>query len=159
MEDLSLHILDVVENSIRALAKRIEIRIEENIEKDRLTIEIEDNGQGMDEETLKKALDPFFTTKATRRVGLGLPLLQQAARETGGKLEISSEVGKKTRIRATFQYSHPDRKPLGDIKETLLTLAAGYPEVDFVYEHKRGDTTYRWDTKEIKDKKNDGSNH
>ncbi|MEE9192445.1 MAG: ATP-binding protein [Candidatus Aerophobetes bacterium] len=159
MEDLSLHILDIVENSIRALAKRIEIRIEENIEKDWLTVEIEDNGQGMDEETIKKALDPFFTTKTTGRVGLGLPLLHQAARETGGKLEISSEVGKKTRVRATFRYSHPDRKPLGNIKETLLILAAGYPEVDFVYEHKRKDTTYRWGTKKIKDKKDDRSNH
>ncbi|MFQ6066547.1 MAG: ATP-binding protein [bacterium] len=159
MEDLSLHILDIVENSIRALAKRIKIRIEENIEKDWLTIEIEDNGQGMDEETLQKALDPFFTTKATHRVGLGLPLLHQAARETGGKLEISSEVGKKTRIRATFRYSHPDRKPLGNIKETLLALAAGYPGVDFVYEHKRKDTIYRWDTKKIKDKKDGRSNH
>lgn len=147
MEDLSLHILDIVENSIRALAKTVKIRIEENIEKDRLTVEIEDNGQGMDEETVKKTLDPFFTTKATRRVGLGLPLLQQAARETGGKLEISSEVGKKTKIKATFQYSHPDRKPLGNIKETLLALAVGYPEVDFVYEHKKGETIYRWDTK------------
>ncbi len=159
MEDLSLHILDIVENSIRALARRVKIRIEENIEKDCLTVEIEDNGQGMDEETVKKALDPFFTTKATRRVGLGLPLLDQTARETGGKLEISSEVGKKTRIRATFQYSHPDRKPLGDIKETLLVLAAGYPEVDFVYEYKRGEIIYRWDSKRIKDKKNDRTNH
>lgn len=159
MEDLSLHILDIVENSIRALAKRIKIRIEEDIEKDLLTVKIEDNGQGMDEETVKKVLDPFFTTKATRRVGLGLPLLDQAAREAGGKLEISSEIGKKTRIRATFQYSHPDRKPLGDIKETLLALAAGHPEVDFIYEHKRGETIYRWDTKRIKDKKNDGCNH
>ena len=159
MEDLSLHILDIVENSIRALARRVKIRIEENIEKDCLTVEIEDNGQGMDEETVKKALDPFFTTKATRRVGLGLPLLDQTARETGGKLEISSEVGKKTRIRATFQYSHPDCKPLGDIKETLLVLAAGYPEVDFVYEYKRGEIIYRWDSKRIKDKKNDRTNH
>jgi len=159
MEDLSLHILDIVENSIRASAKRIEIRIEENIEKDYLTLEIEDNGQGMDEETIKRALDPFFTTKTARRVGLGLPLLYQAARESAGKLEITSEVGKKTIIRAIFQYSHPDRKPLGNIRETLLTLAVSYPEVHFVYEHKKEDTTYRWDTKEIKDKKNDRFNN
>jgi len=159
MEDLSLHILDIVENSIRALAKRIKIRIDENIEKDWLTVQIEDNGQGMDKETVKKAVDPFFTTKTTRRVGLGLPLLEQAAEETGGKLKITSEVGKKTRIRATFRYNHPDRKPLGSIKETLLSLAAGHPEVDFVYEHKRGKTTYRWDTKRIKDRKNDRSHH
>lgn len=159
MEDISLHILDIVENSIRALATRIKIKIGENMEKDWLTLEIEDNGQGMDEVTKNKALDPFFTTKATRRVGLGLPLLYQAARETGGKLEISSEAGKRTRIRATFRYGHPDRKPLGNIEETLLVLAAGYPEVDFVYEHRTGNRVYRWDSKKIKDKNDDRSNH
>ena len=159
MEDISLHILDIVENSIRALATRIKIKIEENMEKDWLTLEIEDNGQGMDEVTKNKALDPFFTTKATRRVGLGLPLLHQAARETGGKLEINSEAGKKTRIKTTFRYSHPDRKPLGNIEETLLVLAAGYPEVDFIYEHKKENRVYRWDSKKIKDKNDDRSNH
>ncbi len=159
MEDLSLHILDIVENSIRALARRIKIKIEENIEEDRLIVEIEDDGQGMDKETVKKAVDPFFTTKTTRRVGLGLPLLDQAAREAGGNLEISSEIGKKTRIRANFRYSHPDRKPLGDTKETLFTLAVAHPEIHFIYEHIRGTETYRWDTKRIKDKKNDRCNH
>ncbi|KKL67096.1 hypothetical protein LCGC14_2138390 [marine sediment metagenome] len=159
MQDISLHILDIVENSIRALATRIKIKIEENMEKDWLTLEIEDNGQGMDEVTKNKVLDPFFTTKATRRVGLGLPLLYQAARETGGKLEISSQAGKKTRIRATFRYSHPDRKPLGNIEETLLVLAAGYPEVDFLYEHRTGNRVYRWDSKKIKDKNDDRSDH
>lgn len=159
MEDISLHILDIVENSIRALATRIKIKIDENIEEDWLTIEILDNGQGMDEVTIKKALDPFFTTKITGRVGLGLPLLHQAARETGGELKISSEAGKKTKVRATFRYSHPDRKPLGNIKETLLVLAAGYAEVDFVYEHRRENRTYRWDSKKAKDKNNVRSNH
>ncbi len=143
-----MHILDLAENSIRALAQTISIRIEENTKKDWLIMEIEDDGKGMDEETVKKVLDPFFTTKAARRVGLGLPLLKQAARETGGKLEISSKVGKKTRVRATFRYSHPDRKPLGDIRETLLSLAAGHPQIHFVYEHKKGNTTYQWDSKE-----------
>ena len=147
MEDISLHILDIVENSIRALASTVKIRIEENIEKDWLVLEIEDNGKGMDEATVKKALDPFFTTKATRRVGLGIPFLNQAARETGGKLEIVSQAGKKTKVRATFRYSHPDRKPLGNIKETLLVLTAGYPEVDFAYEHKQENRIYRWDSK------------
>ena len=147
MEDISLHILDIVENSIRALASTVKIRIEENIEKDWIVLEIEDDGKGMDGATIKKALDPFFTTKATRRVGLGIPFLNQAARETGGKLEIVSQVGKKTKVRATFRYSHPDRKPLGNIKETLLVLTAGYPEVDFVYEHQKENRIYRWDSK------------
>jgi len=159
MEDISLHILDIVENSIRALASTVKIRIEENIEKDRLVLEIEDDGKGMDGATIKKALDPFFTTKTTRRVGLGIPFLNQAARETGGKLEIVSQVGKKTKVRATFCYSHPDRKPLGNIKETLLVLTAGYPEVDFIYEHKKENRIYRWNSKKVKDKKNDRCNH
>ena len=150
MEDLSLHILDIVENSIRALARRIKIKVEENIEEDRLTVEVEDDGQGMDKETVKKVVNPFFTTKTTRRVGLGLPLLDQAARETEGKLEISSEIGKKTRIRANFRYSHPDRKPLGDMKETLLALAVAHPEIHFLYEYKRGTETYRWNTNKDK---------
>jgi len=157
MQDISLHILDIVENSIRASARTIKIRIEEDIEKDWLTLEIEDNGKGMDEVTIKKALDPFFTTKATRKVGLGLPLLCQAARETGGKLEITCQAGRKTRVRATFRYSHPDRKPLGNIEETLLVLAASYPGVDFIYEHKEENRIYRWDSKKVKDKNNDRS--
>jgi len=150
VEDLSLHILDIVENSIRAKASRIEIKVVEDIRKDLLTIEIKDNGQGIDEETVKKVLDPFFTTRTTRRVGLGLPLLSQAARESGGDVEIESKVGRGTRIKATFGYSHIDRKPLGNMKTTLTTLIAGNPEVDFIYEHKNDELEYRLDTKEIR---------
>ncbi len=150
MEDLSLHILDIVENSIRAKASRIEIKVVEDIRKDLLTIEINDNGQGIDEETVKKVLDPFFTTRVTRKVGLGLPLLSQAARESGGDVEIESKVGRGTRIKATFGYSHIDRKPLGNMETTLTTLIAGNPEVDFIYEHKNDELEYRLDTKEIR---------
>src|SRR5210317_2667329 len=97
MEDLSLHILDIAENSINGAAKTIEIIINEDREKDLLTIEIKDDGKGMDEETLKKALDPFFTTRTTRRVGLGLSLLAQAAEQSEGKMELNSipDVGTK----------------------------------------------------------------
>jgi len=151
VEDLSLHILDIVENSIGAKASKVEIKVDEDTKKDLLMIEIEDNGRGMDEETIKKVLDPFFTTKTTRRVGLGLPLLGQAARESGGDIEIESKVGRGTRVRASFGYSHIDRKPLGDIGTTLTTLIAGNPEVDFVYEHKKDESEYRLDTREIKD--------
>lgn len=150
MEDLSLHVLDIVENSIRAKASTIEIRVVEDTPKDLLTIEIIDNGQGMDEETLKKILDPFFTTRTTRRVGLGLPLLSQAARESGGDIEMESKIGRGTRVKATFGYSHIDRKPLGNIEMTLTTLIVGNPEVDFVYEHKTDESVYRLDTKEIR---------
>jgi histidinol phosphatase-like PHP family hydrolase/anti-sigma regulatory factor (Ser/Thr protein kinase) len=137
MQDLSLHILDVVENSISASASRIKILIAEDTPGDRLSLEISDNGKGMDAETRQKVLDPFYTTRSTRRVGLGLALLAQAAREAGGSLEITSQPGQGTTVKATFQLSHPDRKPLGDIAETLGTILAGRPELDLQFEYTR----------------------
>ena len=137
MEDLSLHILDVVENCIAASASRIEIRIVEDTDRDLLSLEIRDNGKGMDAETRKKALDPFYTTRTTRRVGLGLPLLAQAAREGGGHFELDSEPGRGTTVRAVFQLSHPDRKPLGDIAGTLETILTGRPELDLQFAYQR----------------------
>ena len=106
MEDLSLHILDIVENSVKAEAREIRIVIAEDNKADRLFLEIHDNGSGMDEKMRAKALDPFFTTRTTRRVGLGLPLLAQAARESGGTLLLDSAPGKGTIVRAVFQLSH-----------------------------------------------------
>jgi signal transduction histidine kinase len=148
MEDLSLHILDIAENSITASAKMIGIRIIEDHAKDLLTIEIEDDGKGMDEQSLQKAIDPFFTTRTTRKVGLGLSLLAQATRESDGKIELSSEPGKGTTVKAVFRLSHLDRKPIGDINETIRTLVAGHPEIDFIYEHQKDNSTYRFDTRE-----------
>ena len=150
MEDISLHILDIVENSIVAKAKRIEIRVIEDIEENLFIVEIEDDGEGMDEATVKRVLDPFFTTRTTRKVGLGLPMLAQSAKESGGNIEISSQVGKGAKVKATFQYNHPDRRPLGDMKATLMTLISSHPEIDFVYEHKRGEEVLRLDTRDIK---------
>jgi len=150
VEDLSLHILDIVENSIRARASKINIKIIEDIKKDLLTIEIKDDGKGMDKEAMKKVMDPFFTTKSTRKVGLGLGLLKQSARESGGDVEIESKVGMGTRVRAVFNYSHIDRKPLGDMAATLVTLIAGNPEVDFIYEHISDELKYRIDTEEMR---------
>jgi len=137
LEDISLHILDIVENSIAVSASRVEVTICEDIEKDLLTIEIKDNGSGMSEETLKKVLDPFFTTKSVRKVGLGLPLLAQAAKEGGGVIKIDSKVGEGTRVKATFQYSHPDRKPLGNIAETMKILKVTNPNIEFVYKYEK----------------------
>lgn len=148
MEDLSLHILDIAENSISASAKRIEIRIDQDKAKDLLTVEIKDDGKGMDEQTLQKVLDPFFTTRTTRKVGLGLSLLAQAARQSDGKIELSSGPGKGTTVKAVFRLSHPDCKPVGDIHETIRTLVAGYPGTDFLYEHKKNGSIYRFDTRE-----------
>ncbi|MEW6607968.1 MAG: ATP-binding protein [bacterium] len=150
MEDLSLHILDIVENSIRAGAKRVKIKIDENLKKDVLKIEMNDDGFGMDEETVKKATDPFFTTKKARKVGLGLSLLAQAANECDGKFEIKSKKGIGTKITASFKHSHIDRKPIGDMKQTIMTLIAGNPEIDFFYQHKKENLTYSLDTNKIK---------
>jgi hypothetical protein len=137
MQDLSLHILDVVENSLAASASRIKILIAEDTPGDLLSLEITDNGKGMEAEARERALDPFYTSRSTRRVGLGLPLLAQAARESGGTLEITSQPGRGTTVKATFQLSHPDRKPLGDIAETLRTILAGRPELDLRFEYTR----------------------
>jgi sensor histidine kinase YesM len=137
LEDLSLHILDIVENAIAARAKRIEISVVEEPREDRLTIEIRDDGIGMDEEVSQKAVDPFFTTRSSRRVGLGLSFMAQAAQEAGGSLRIESELGKGTKVIASFQYYHIDRKPLGSMVETVMTLLFGNPELEILYTHKK----------------------
>lgn len=150
MEDLSLHILDIAENSVAAKADKIEIRITENQKKDLLSLEIIDNGIGMDKETTKKALDPFYTTKTVRRFGFGLSLLSEATKTTNGNFSIESKKGKGTRILAVFQLSHIDRQPIGDMGQTMITLIVGYPEIDFVYIHKKNGFEYILDTGEIK---------
>jgi hypothetical protein len=136
MEDLSLHILDVVENSITAGAREVGILIDEDNAENRLSLEITDNGKGMDEEMRSKVLDPFFTTRTTRRVGLGLPLLAEAARQSGGGLELDSAPGRGTKVRAVFQIGHPDLKPLGDVASTLGAILAGRPELELKFVHR-----------------------
>lgn len=131
MQDISLHILDIVENAITAKATQIDVRITEDQRKDLLTIIIEDNGIGMDEISVHSALDPFWSTKPGKRIGLGLPFLAQAARESGGTLSIESRPKVGTKIVAEFARSHPDRKPLGDIHGTIRLLEKTHPEVSF----------------------------
>ena len=153
-EDLSLHILDIVENSIRAEAKNIKIKIVEDLKKDLLILEIEDDGKGMNDEMVKKVFDPFVTTKRGHKVGLGLPFLAQAAKMANGELKIDSKLNKGTKIKALFQHSHIDRQPLGDIKETLTTLIVGNPEVNFLFTYQKNSNKIFLDTKKIKDKNN-----
>jgi len=151
VEDLSLHILDISENSIEAGATEIEIVIDQDTEQNRLLLEIKDNGQGFDPETQAKVLDPFYTTKITKKVGLGLPLLAQAAKETGGNLTIQSHEGKGTIISAQFILNHIDRKPLGNIAETIIALiAARGASLDIRYRHSRDGLEFSLDTREIK---------
>jgi len=150
LEDLSLHILDIAENALKANATRVEIHVIEDLEHDRLRIQIIDNGTGMDEALAQTATDPFVTTRTERRVGLGLPLLAESARMAGGEVRVHSAPGKGTLIEADFVYSHIDRKPLGDMVRTMMVLIAGNPGVDFSYYHQKGEHSYCLDTTELR---------
>jgi hypothetical protein len=155
MEDISLHILDIAENSIAAHARTVEIRIEENTADDLFVLDIVDDGKGMTEEEANKALDPFYTTKKTRRFGFGLSLLRETAKMADGDFSLASKPGKGTSIRASFQMSHIDARPLGSIPDTMATLIMGNPDVDFVYSHKFDSGSYSLDTREIKNQLGD----
>lgn len=149
MEDLSLHILDIAENAIRAGASLVEIYVERDTERDMLSVLIKDNGKGMDEEFLKMVHDPFVTTRTERRVGLGLPLLKQAAQETCGDLYIKSEPGGGTEVKAIFRIGHIDMKPLGDMEATIMALIVGNPEVNFIYRANIDGKKVELDTREL----------
>lgn len=150
MIQLALHVLDIAENSSRSDAKRIEIILDEDMKSDTLSLEIRDDGKGMDAKMLKKAMDPFYTTKKVRKVGLGLPMLEQAAVNAGGRFSIESEEGKGTRVFAQFQHSHIDRQPIGDIPGVLIALIVGNPDMDILYTHKKNGISYSLDTSEIR---------
>lgn len=135
MKEISLHLLDIAENSIAAGATNIRISVKEDLPNDRLSACVEDDGKGMDEETVKKVIDPFVTSRTTRKVGLGIPLLKEAAEACNGKLVIQSTPGKGTRVTVDFQYNHIDRMPLGDLAGTWLTLLIANPDVDWIFEH------------------------
>ncbi len=122
----------------------IEILEDEN--KEMLTLCIKDDGKGMDKETIKKALDPFFSTKDGKKIGLGLALLSQAAQQTGGDLKIDSRRGKGTKVTASFNISHPDMKPMGNILETMEALIAGNPSTQFILDYKKGDYSFHFDS-------------
>ncbi len=151
MKDLSMHILDIVQNSIRARASRIDIEINENYNTNAYTLTVKDNGIGMSGDLLTSTTDPFFTTRTTRKVGLGIPLLKQNAERTGGSLKITSAIGKGTTITAIFDSSHPDFLPLGDIAGTVVILTAANPEILITYHHTTGKGQYLYNTGEVKD--------
>ena len=150
MKELSLHILDIAKNSVKAKASLIEVIINEDEEKNLLSIGINDNGCGMTEEFLKTVRDPFSTTRTTRKVGMGIPLFEAASQQCGGKLDITSEVGVGTKVMATFELNHIDRAPLGDMPGTMKTLIWGSPEIDFLYRHTKNGQEFTFDTREIK---------
>lgn len=150
MREISLHILDIVQNSIVAGASLIEVSIMESTEKNEFAVTIKDNGKGMDEELVKRVIDPFTTSRTTRKVGLGIPLFKTAAELTGGYFKIESELGKGTVVTAVFIKDSIDRQPLGDIAGTMLGLFTSYEDIDFIYTHVVDEKSFSADTREIK---------
>jgi len=151
MQDLSLHILDITENSIAAGATVIEITVNEDSRENLLTVTIQDNGSGLEEKNLKKVIDPFYTTKESKRVGLGVSMLAHATREANGTFDVQSKKGEGTKITATFVYDHIDRRPLGNIVDTIISLiATAGSRFDLVYKHCKNRKSFVLDTKEIR---------
>lgn len=151
MLELSLHVLDIVNNSVKANATTIEIIIDEQIKENTLSVTIRDNGCGMDEDFLKTVTDPFKTTRTTRKVGMGISLFQAAAEATGGNLSISSQKNVGTEVVATFTYDHIDRQPMGDMAATLQTLVSSNEDINFIYKHTKNEKEFLFDTAQIKE--------
>ncbi len=149
MKDISMHIMDIAQNSITAGAGLLEINIIEDIDNDAYTVIIKDNGKGMPEELLKKVTDPFTTTRTTRKIGLGLPLLKQNVERTGGTFSIESKEGEGTTVEASFVMMHPDRLPIGDIAGTIVLLTSANPELTIIYRHSTNTGDYEYNTTEI----------
>ncbi|MBN1642990.1 MAG: sensor histidine kinase [Anaerolineae bacterium] len=154
MREISLHILDVVENAIEAGAQHVDLQVVEDLDADRLRITVIDDGSGMDADTLQRVRDPFFTTRTTRHVGLGIPLFAAAAERCAGSLGIVSAPGGGTTVEATYQHSHIDRAPLGDLAGTLVCILMRDRAFDLRYRHARvrqgAERAFELDTVQIK---------
>ena len=151
MTEISLNVLDVAQNSIRANASLVEISVCADRKTDWLTITIKDNGFGMTAEQVQKVTDPFFTTRTTRKIGLGIPFFKFAAESTGGSFNIESEVGVGTIVTAVFGLSNIDRMPLGDMTSTIHMLITLNTTIDFVYTYKIDDREFKLDTREFRE--------
>ena len=150
MEDISSHIMDIVTNSVRARARHVAISVMEDTKAGLLNLTVKDDGMGMDSDTSRKIQDPFFSTKKGRKVGLGVPLLKGTAETTGGRFSLTSEPGKGTEIRATLNLHHPDLPVVGNLKDTILVLVVGNPEIDFTFTHGKDEKVFVLDTRELK---------
>lgn len=151
MKELSLHILDIANNSVTAGACLVEITVDEDTKSNLLTITVNDNGSGMSKELLLKVRDPFTTSRTTRPVGMGIPLFELAAKSCGGGFDIKSELGIGTTVIAVFMHNHIDRQPLGDMASTVTTLISGNPQIDFVYRHIINGKKFELDTSKVKE--------
>ncbi len=151
MKTLALHILDIVQNSITAGARNIFIHIEEDTRENRYLIRVGDDGCGMTEDTVRRVTDPYYTSRKTRKVGMGISLLKQHAEQAGGHLKIRSEVDKGTVVEALFEHDHMDRQSAGDIAGVIVLLVGSNPEIRFQYTHHRNGGRYKMDTNEVKE--------
>ena len=152
MRELSLHILDLLENSLAAGASRVRVTIDEYMRQNLLRITVADDGRGMDPETRLKAVDPYYTTRTTRHVGLGLPLFKAAAERCAGRFELASEPGVGTTVSAEFQHNHIDRAPLGDMVSTLMgALLADRERWDLEFVHRLDEGEFSLDTAEVRE--------
>ncbi len=151
MRELSLNVLDIAQNSISAGATLIELSVCEDTKNDRLSLVITDNGRGMTPEQLARVRDPFYTTRTTRKVGMGIPLFRMAAEMAGGELVIRSIVGEGTTVTATFGLTHIDRMPLGDMVGTVSALIRMNPHLDFVYRHNVDGQSFELDTRILRE--------
>ena len=150
MRDLSLHVLDLIQNAIKAQASRIEVLLEAKPGEDQLFLRLADNGSGMAPELLRNVTDPFVTTRTTRTVGLGLPLLKEQCEMTGGRLEIESELNKGTVLNAWLGLAHLDRLPLGSLAETFSVLTMAEPDIDFKLTLKQPEKEFTLDWEQIR---------
>ena len=150
MKELSLHILDIVQNSVKAGAKNITVEIEESRKENKMTISVIDDGCGMSPEFLARVRDPFTTTRTTRKAGMGISLFEAAAVQTGGYLSIDSKEGEGTALKAVFTLDSIDRAPLGDMPGTITTIISGAPDIDHYYRHKTDTGEFILDTKELR---------
>lgn len=152
MRDLSLHLLDIIQNSLAAHSSKITVSVNANIHTGLLELRIEDNGVGMEPDLLKRVTDPFATTRDTRRVGLGLPLLKDSAERVQGWVEIQSRKNEGTTVQAFFQISHIDRLPLGDLGDTIVGCILSNPKVQLLLDLYCADKQFRFDVEEVRAK-------
>jgi hypothetical protein len=155
VREIALHLLDIAENSVTAKASTVMISVCENSMDDALQASVKDNGKGMDSELLEQVTDPFVTSRTTRKVGLGIPLLKAAAEACSGYLLLESNPGEGTYLEVEFQRSHIDRMPLGDIAGTLLTLVVAYPYINWIFSYKivcpEGEKVFTFNDEPIKE--------
>jgi hypothetical protein len=151
MKDLALHILDISQNALAAGASLVEISLENSSSPDTLLLRITDNGRGIPQAMLASVTDPYTTSRTTRKVGMGLPLLRQNAEQCGGAVRVESTEGKGTTVTATFQASHIDLPPPGDLPGVIYLLMVANPQIDFRYQRIINQNTIVFDTREIRE--------